>query len=173
MRSMYGSTAARVWKRQPLAVLTSSTPRSFQDSRSSSSSRRTVSAPISSSNIFLSSPTATGSRAASSAASSTSFTSLGLSMHHPCHLHVYRRVRLRLGHLDQALAHELEHREEIDDQHGEAAPRLEQRPELDEGAVGQTPQDQGHVLAHRELVARDAVVLGHLRAHEQHAPGIL
>src|SRR6266550_4398566 len=114
MRSRNFWYAARVWKRQPLAVAASSTPRSFHASRSSSSNPRIVSAPISSSNILRSSEIGRASCAASRAASSTIFTSLGVSMGQ---LHVDGRERLGLRDLDQIFPYELEHREEIDDQH--------------------------------------------------------
>src|SRR5713101_2282335 len=170
MRSRNFWYEARVWKRQPLAVAASSTPRSFHVSRSSSSSLRIVSAPISSSNILRSSEIGSGSCAASSAASSTIFTSLGLSM---SQLHVDRRERFGLRDLDQVFPDELEHREEIDDEHRHAAPRFEQLGELGEAAAPQPAQDEAHVLAHRQLLARDAVVLAHLRPDEKRAPCLL
>src|SRR6266702_5231267 len=166
MRSRYFWNEGRVWKRQPLAVTASSTPRSFHASRSSSSSLRRVSAPTSSSNIFFSSEIGTGCCAASSAASSTAFTSLGLSMGE---FHVEGGVRLGLRDLEQAFPHQLQHREEIDDQHRHAARGLEQVAELGEAAAPQPAQDQTHVLAHRQLLARDAVVLAHLRPDEKRA----
>src|SRR5213593_1524073 len=114
MRSRNFWYEARVWKRQPLALATSSTPRSFHASRSSSSSLRIVSAPISSSNILRSSEIGRGSCAASRAASSTIFTSFGPSM---SQLHVDGREGFRLRHLDQIFSDELEHREKVDDEH--------------------------------------------------------
>src|SRR5882672_9333413 len=129
MRSRNFWYGARVWKRQPLAVVASSTPRSFHASRSSSRSLRIVSAPTSSSNILRSSAIGTGSCAASRAVSSTIFTSFGLSMGQ---LHVDGRERFRLRDLDQAFPDELEHREEIDDQNRRTAPRVEQLAELGE-----------------------------------------
>src|SRR2546423_3888405 len=111
MRSRNFWYEARVWKRQPLAVATSSTPRSFHASRSSSSSLRIVSTPISSSNILPSSETGSGSCAASRAASSTIFTSFGLNIGQ---LHVDGREGFRLRDLEQVFPHQLEHREEID-----------------------------------------------------------
>src|SRR5712692_6061896 len=170
MRSRYFWNEGRVWKRQPLAVTASSTPRSFHASRNSSSSLRRVSAPTSSSNIFFSSEIGTGCCAASSAASSTVFTSPGLSMGE---FHVDGGVRLGLRDLEQALPRELQHREEIDDQHRHAARGLEQVAELGEAAAPQPAQDEAHVLAHRQLLARDAVVLAHLRPDEKRAPCLL
>src|SRR5262249_17644607 len=110
MRSRNLCSEALVWKRQPLPVATSSTPRPTQASRSSSSSTRTVSASICSSNIFRSSETDSGSWAASSAASSTIFTSFGLSIGE---FHVYGGVGLGLRHFEQALPGQLQHREEV------------------------------------------------------------
>src|SRR5258708_24051643 len=170
MRSRNFWYEARVWKRQPLAVATSSTPRSFHASRSSSSSRRIVSAPISSSNILRSSEIGRGSCAASRAASSTIFTSLGLSM---SELHVDGRERFGLRDLDQIFPDELEYREEIDDEHRHAAPGFEQLAELGEAAAPQPAQDEAHVLAHRKLLACDTVVLHHFRTHEDVAPRFL
>src|SRR5712691_8070529 len=170
MRSRYFWNEGRVWKRQPLAVTASSTPRSFHASRNSSSSLRRVSAPISSSNISFSSEIGRGCCAASSAASSTVFTSLGLSM---SEFHVDGGVRLGLSDLEEAFPRELKYREEIDDQHRHAARGLEQIAELREAATPQPAQDQAHVLAHRQLLARDAVMLAHLRPDEKRAPGLL
>src|SRR5436190_4313478 len=170
MRSRNFWYEARVWKRQPLAVAASSTPRSFHASRSSSRSPRIVSAPISSSNILRSSEIGRGSCAASSAASSTILTSLGLSM---SQLHVDGREGFRLRHLDQIFPGELEHREEIDDEHRHAASRFEQLAELGEAAIAEPAQDKAHVLAHRKLLACDTVVLHHFRTHEERAPRFL
>src|SRR5260221_10543416 len=114
MRSRNFWYGARVWKRQPLALVASSTPRSFHASRSSSRSFRIVSAPISSSNILRSSAIGIGSCAASRAVSSTTFTSFGLSMGQ---LHVDGRERFRLRDLDQAFPDELEHRKERSEEH--------------------------------------------------------
>src|SRR5205809_5422781 len=170
MRSRNFWYEARVWKRQPLADAASSTPRSFHASRSSSRSLRIASAPISSSNILRSSEIGRGSCAASSAASSTILTSLGLSM---SQLHVDGRERFRLRHFDQIFPGELEHREKIDDEHRHAAPRFEQLGELGEAAAPQPAQDEAHVLAHRKLLAGDTVVLHHFRTHEEGAPRFL
>src|SRR5260370_6237547 len=170
MRSRNFWYEARVWKRQPPAVAASSTPRSFHASRSSSRSLRTVSAPTSSSNILRSSEIGSGSCAASRAASSTIFTSFGLSM---SQLYVNGRKRFGLRNLDQAFPDELEQREVIDDEHRRAAPRIEQLAELGEAAVPQAAHDEAHVLAHRKLLAGDAVVLHHFRAHEEGAPRVL
>src|SRR6266852_6262320 len=170
MRSRNFWYEARVWKRQPLAVAASSTPRSFHASRSSSSSLRIVSARISSSNILRSSEIGSGSCAASRAASSTVFTSFGLSM---SQLHVDGRERFGLRDLDQAFPDELEHREVVDNEHRRAAPRIEQLAELGETAAPQPAQDDAHVLAHRKLLAGDTVVLHHFRTHEEGAPRFL
>src|SRR5262245_41386078 len=129
MRSRNFCSDALVWKRQPLAVTTSSTPRPDQASRSSSSSARSVSASISSSNILLSSETGSGSWEARRAASSTIFTSFGLSIGE---FHVDGRVGLGLGHLEEAFSCQLQHRQKVDDQHRHAARRLEQLAELGE-----------------------------------------
>src|SRR3979490_2034253 len=123
MRSRNFWYEARVWMAQPLPVATSSTPRTVHAARSSSSSLRIVSAPISSSNILRSSEIGSGSCAESRAASSTLFTSLGLRL---SRLHVDGRKRFGLLDLDQIFPDELEHREEIDDKHRHAAPRIEQ-----------------------------------------------
>src|SRR5258708_15021004 len=125
MRSRYFWNEGRVWKRQPLAVTASSTPRSFHASRNSSSSLRRVSAPTSSSNIFFSSEIGTGCCAASSAASSTVFTSLGLSMGE---FHVEGGVRLGLRDLEQAFPHHLQHPHEITDQHRPPSRALHHTP---------------------------------------------
>src|SRR5205807_1580170 len=143
MRSRNFWYEARVWKRQPLAVATSSTPRSFHASRSSSSSLRIVSAPISSSNILRSSEIGRGSCAASKAASRTTFTPLGLSM---TQLHADGRERFGLRDLDQIFPHGLQHREEIHDEHRHAAPRFQQLAELGEPAA---PQPARFTLSYR------------------------
>src|SRR5258706_12620313 len=114
MRSRNFWYEARVWKRQPPAVAASSTPRSFHASRSSSRSLRIVSAPISSSNILRSSEIGSGSCAASRAASSTTFTSFGLSMGE---LHVDGSERFGRRDLAEPFPDELWHREGIDDKH--------------------------------------------------------
>src|SRR5262245_25347386 len=155
MRSRNFWSEAFVWKRQPLAVVTSSTPRPSQEARSSSSSLRSVSASTSSSNIFRSSDTGSGSCAARSAASSTILISLGLSIFE---FHVDGGEGLGLRHLEQALPDELQHREEGDDQHGHSARRVEELAELCESAAPQPSQDEAHVLAHRELFAGHAVM---------------
>src|SRR5215472_11320283 len=170
MRSRNFCSDALVWNRQPLAVTTSSTPRSTQASRSSSSSRRSVSASISSSNIFLSSATCSGSWAASSAASSTIFISFGLSIGE---FHVDGSEGLRLGDLEKTLPGQLQHREEIDDQHRDASRRLEQLAEFGETPAPQLAQDERHVLPHRQLLPADPMVLRHFRTHEQRAPRFL
>src|SRR6266516_1179964 len=170
MRSRNFWYEARVWKRQPPAVAASSTPRSFHASRSSSSSLRIVSAPTSSSNILRSSEIGSGSCAASRAASSTIFTSFGLSI---SQLHVDGRERFGLRDLDQAFPDELEYSEVVDDEHRHAAPRIEQLAELGEAPAAQPAQDEAHVLAHRKLLAGDAVVLHHFRTHEEGAPRFL
>src|SRR6266513_3377947 len=170
MRSRNFWYEARVWKRQPLAVAASSTPRSFHASRSSSSSRRTVSAPISSSNILRSSEIGSGSCAARRAVSSTIFTSFGLSIGQ---LHIDGREGFRLRDLEQVFPHQLEHRKEIDDEHRHAALRFEQLAELGEAAAPQPAQNQAHVLAHLKLLAGDAMMLCHLRTHQKGAPRLL
>src|SRR6266571_6309734 len=170
MRSRYFCNVARVWKRQPLAVATSSTPRSFQSSRNSSSSRRIVSAPISSSNILRSSEIGSGCWAASSAASITVFTSLGLSMGE---LYVDGRERPRLRDFDHAFSDQLKHGEEIDDQHRHSAAGLEQLAEFGKAAALEPAQNQAHMLAHRQLLAHHAVVLAHPGAHEKRPPRFL
>src|SRR5882724_10301825 len=170
MRSRNFWRDALVWKRQPLAVVTSSTPRSAQASRSSSSSMRNESASISSSNIFRSSEIGSGSCAASSAASSTIFTSFGLSMGE---FQIDGSERLGLRHFEKAFPSQLQHREKIDDKHRHAARRLEQLAELGETPSPQPSQDEAHVLAHRQLLAADVVMLRHFRTHQQHAPRFL
>src|SRR5882672_9087071 len=152
MRSRNFCSDARVWKRQPLAVTTSSAPRPLQASRSSSSRTRTVSASIASSNIFRSSETGSGSWAASSAASRMIFTSLGLSMGQ---FHVDGGEGLDLGHFEKSFSCEFQYREKVHDQHRHAARRLEQLAELGEAAPAQPSQDQAHVLSHRQLLATD------------------
>src|SRR5438445_4779205 len=170
MRSRNFWYETRVWKRQPLAVARSSTPRSFHASRSSASSLRIVSAPISSSNILRSSEIGMGSCAASRAASSTIFISLGLSM---SQLHIDGREGLGLRDFDQIFPDEFEHCEEIHDEHRHAASWFEQLAELGEAAAPQPAQDEAHVLAHRKLLACDTVMLHHFRTHEEGAPRFL
>src|SRR5215831_20665457 len=170
MRSRNFCSDALVWKRQPLAVTISSTPRSTQAWRSSSSSRRSVSASTSSSNIFLSSATGSGSWAASSAASSTIFISFGLSIGE---FHVNGSEGLQLGHFEKTLPGQLQNRQKIDDQHRNAPRRLEQLAELGEPAAPQLAQDERHVLPHRQLLPADPMVLRHFRTHEQRAPRFL
>src|SRR5687767_1098456 len=108
---MYGRKSAAVWKRQPLARLTSSTARPLQSARSSSSRFFSVSAPISLSNKRLSSVRSRGSVAASSAASRMRLASAGLCM---AQFYVNRREAFGLGDLDEQLARQLEQGEEGD-----------------------------------------------------------
>src|SRR5688572_4889193 len=169
MRSRYGANSARVWKRQPLARFTSSTERPCHSWRSSSSSLRRTSTPSSCSKSRFISCTCSGSGAASSAASRTLFASSGLCM---AQFYVNRREGFGLRDLDQQLAGELEQREERDHEHGHAALRVEELGELQHPVLLQLAQDVAHVLAHRELLARDAVVLREPRAVQQAAPGL-
>jgi hypothetical protein len=64
-------------------------------------------------------------------------------------LHVDGSVRFGLGDLEQALANQLEHRQEIHDEHGHAAHWIEELAELGKTAGAQPSQDEGHVLPHR------------------------
>src|SRR5262249_2924501 len=128
--------------------------------RSSSSSLRSVSTPNSWSNSRFSSITCSGSGAASSAASRIRFASSGLCI---AQFYVNRREAFGLRDLDQKLACKLEQRQEGDDQHRDAALRREELCELQDSALAQQPQDAAHVLAHRQLLAGDAVVLRHAR----------
>jgi hypothetical protein len=77
------------------------------------------------------SPGDSGSRAASSAASSTFLTRLGSTL---LHSDVDGLKGFGLRDLDQLLAGQLEHREEMHDQAGRAHRRVEQRLELHEAA---------------------------------------
>src|SRR5690348_4579908 len=170
MRSRNGCSEARVWKRQPLAVVTSSAPRPCQASRSSSRSLRRVSASISSSNIFRSSEIGSGSCAARRAASSTILTSLGLSMGG---FHVDRSIRLGLRDLEKSFPHQLQHREKVDDQHCRAARRLEQVAKLGEPASPQPFPDGASGVPDLKLLAAHAVVLRHFCKQEQPPPSLL
>src|SRR5580765_1579159 len=112
--------------------------------------------------------TCSGSGAASSAASRIRFASSGLCI---AQFYVNRRKALGLRDLDQELARELEHRQETDHQHGDAALGVEQLRELQHAPLTQQAKDAAHVLAHGKLLARDAVMLRHARAVEKAAPG--
>src|SRR5258708_7149222 len=111
---------------------------------------RSVSASMSSSNIFRSSAIGKGSWAASSAASKTIFTSFGLSMGQ---FHVDGSEGLALRHFEKAFPCQLQHGKKVDDQHRHASRRLEQLGEFREAASPQFSQYQAHVLAHRQLLA--------------------
>src|SRR5687767_1702846 len=119
---MYGRKSAAVWKRQPLARLTSSTARPLQSARSSSSRFFSVSAAISLSNKRLSSLRDTGSVEASSAASRIRLASAGFCM---AQFYVNRREGFGLRDLDEELAGKLQQREERHHQDRHAALGLE------------------------------------------------
>src|SRR3954469_3213836 len=87
--------------------------------------------------------------------------------------HVDRRVGFRLGQLDQRFLGQFEHRDERHDQHGHALADVEQVLELHEAPPLQLLEHHGHVLAHRELFARDLVVLDQLGPAQDVAPGFL
>jgi hypothetical protein len=74
-RSRYGRINGALWKRQPVAIAVSSTPRPFQSVRSSSSSTRTVSAFSSSLKSRRNSATDNGCSDVSRAASRTTLAS--------------------------------------------------------------------------------------------------
>src|SRR4051812_2386770 len=130
----------------------------------SSSSLRSVSTFSSWSKSRFSSMTCTGSGDASSAASRIRFASSGLCIGQ---FYVNRRKILGLRDLDQQLPRELEKRKEGDHQHRHAAGSVEELGELEHPPFLERAQDGAHVLAHRELLARDAVVLGQARAVQQ------
>src|SRR5256885_17236463 len=154
-RWTYGRNSARVWNRQPLARLTSSTPRPFHSSRSSASRCASVSAPTSSSNSRLSSATPRGSCDASSTASRMRFASAGLCM---AQFYVNRGEAFGLRDLDQQLARQLEQREEGDHQDRHPPARLEQLGELKDAPLAQAAPDAAHVLAHPQLFSGNVVV---------------
>src|SRR3954467_4276675 len=141
--------------------------RSCQSARISSSSLRSVSTPSSWSKSRFISMTCSGSGAASNAASRMRFASSGLCI---AQFYVNRREAFSLRDLDQQLARELEHSEETHHQDGDAAPRLEQLGELQHPPFAQQAQDTAHVLAHRQLLAGDAVMLRHARPVQEAAP---
>src|SRR6185295_16848714 len=151
---MNGWNSGRVWKRQPLAVLASSTARPAQSSRSSSSSRRRMSGPTSSSNSRFRSTSESGSCDESSAASMMRLASAGFCMGDP---DVNRREPFRLRDVDQGLAREFEQREEGNHQNRDAEGRIEQLGEFEHAALLEAAQDLAHVLAHRKLLARHAM----------------
>src|SRR5688572_16624106 len=165
---MNGANSGRVWKRQPPATFTSSMARLDQSSRSSSSSLRTVSEFTWLPNSPFSSATDSGSCEASSAASMMRFASGGLSMGDS---RVDRGVAAGLRDFDQRLPRQLQQREEADYEDCDPARGIEQFPELQYTVLLELAQDGAHVLAHRELLARDLVVLAQPRAVEQRAPG--
>src|SRR5439155_16950225 len=146
--------------RQPLARLTSSTPRPFHSSRSSASRCASVSALTSSSNSRLSSAMPRGSSDASSTASRMRLASAGLGMGQ---FYVNRGEAFGLRDLDQQLARQLEQREEGDHQDRDPSSRLEQLAELEDAALAQPAQDAAHVLAHRQLFPGNVVVPGPAR----------
>src|SRR5574343_649096 len=170
-RSRKGRYSARVRKRQPEASWISSTGRSAHSSRNSSSSLRRVSVDSSSSNIFFISLGVIGSRAASSAASSTPVTWLGSTV---MHSDVNGLKGFGLGDFDQFFAAQFEHGDEMHDQAGDAHGRVEQGFELDEAALLlQGAQDDAHVLAHRQLLATDLVMLLQAGLADDGHPGSL
>ena len=86
--------------------------------------------------------------------------------------YVNRGEAFGLRDLDQELARELEQREKRHHEDRHAPLRLEQLRELENPALLQRAQDRAHVLAHRKLLARNAVVLRHARTVQQAAPGL-
>src|SRR5574343_1019582 len=131
-RSRKGRYSARVRKRQPEASWISSTGRSAHSSRNSSSSLRRVSVDNSSSNIFFISLGVIGSRAASSAASSTLLTWLGSTV---LHSDVNGLKSFGLGDFNQFLAPQLKHGDEMDNQARDAHGRVEPGFKLDDAAL--------------------------------------
>src|SRR5258708_10265327 len=75
-----------------------------------------------------------------------------------------------LSDLDHRLRRELEEGEEAHHQDRHAAFRLEELGEFHELAGREALQYAAHVRAHRELLARDAVMARHARAREEGAP---
>src|SRR5690349_22716539 len=65
----------------------------------------------------------------------------------------YTTLFRSLGHLEQRLLGQFQHRDEGDDQHRHAARGVEKLLELDELAALQLAQHDAHVLAHRQLLA--------------------
>src|SRR5437868_15517415 len=110
--------------------------------------------------------TVTGSWAASSPASRMRLISSALGM---AQFYVNRREIFRLRDLDKQLARELDQRQERDHQHRHAARRIEQLGELEHPALSQPAQDGAHVLAYRQLLARDVVVRRQAGAVQQAA----
>jgi hypothetical protein len=84
---------------------------------------------------------------------------------------VDRRVRLRLRHVDELLARELEQREERHDEVNHVGVLGEQRRELGVAARREHLEDAAHLGAHRQLLARDEVVAVDLRALHEAGPG--
>src|SRR3954464_8711316 len=158
--------SGRARKRQPLATLMSSTLRPSQSAASSVRILRSTSLPRSSSNSFLRSLSCNGSALVSSAASSTRFTSCksndGESMGGG--FDVNRCIGLLLRDFNQRFARKLEDREESHHELRHAFLRREELREFDQLRFLQPAQDRAHVLAHRKLVARNAVMLVHVRA---------
>ncbi len=69
--------------------------------------------------------------------------------------HVDRRIRFGLRDLDERFPRQLEHRDEINDDDHHAARRIEKLGEFHEPRRLQAAQHDAHVLAHRQLLARD------------------
>src|SRR6185295_10101998 len=134
----------------------------------SARSLRRMSTLSSPSNSRLRSITPSGSDEASSAASRMRFASDGLGIGQ---FYVNRRERFGLSDLDQQFPGELEERKQSHDQDGDAARGIEKLGELRHPLFPEVAEDAAHVLAHRELLARDVMVLGHARAVQQRAPG--
>src|SRR4051812_7894362 len=84
--------------------------------------------------------------------------------------YVNRREIFRLRDLDEELARQLQEREEIDDQDRDAARRIEELAEFQDAPFLQAPKDGAHVLAYRELLAGNLVMLRHAGAVQQAAP---
>src|SRR5436190_8483194 len=119
------------------------------------SSRLSVSAPTSPSKRRFRSPSDTGSGDDSSAASRMRFASVGSAM---CEPDIDRREAFGLRNVEQRFACELEQGKKRDHERRDALRGVEQLAELQHSMLAQPPQDRAHVLAHRQLLARYAVM---------------
>src|SRR6266702_115909 len=84
--------------------------------------------------------------------------------------HIDRCERFGLSDFDERFAAQFEHGNEIHDHHRYAFARVEQVGELHEARILQLPQDRAHVLAHRQFLARNLVILDQLRALDHVGP---
>ena len=75
-----------------------------------------------------------------------------------------------LGQLDQRFPRKFEYREKSHDQLGHALAGTEQLREFNQFHFLQPAQNRAHMLAHRQLVPRDAVMLVDIRPLQQPQP---